>query len=389
VNHLPYTSDDFGRNPLMFYYEVTRACELVCKHCRASAQAERDPGELDTASALALIDQVVSFPRPPMLVLTGGDPLKRADLFDLIRHAAAAGLHVALTPSATPLATFEAFRQAKRAGVRALGISLDGSDAATHDAFRGWPGSFQRTLRMMADARTLDLPVQVNTSITRRNFHQIESLAELLRGQGIAMWSVFFLVPVGRGVEEERILPEEYEVAFERLWRESRRQPYSIKTTEAPHYRRWVLEHGGNPLSGPAEAAVSPGNHPGVAGANGSGEAGVSPGGHAGRLHRAPLGVGDGKGVMFVGHSGEIFPAGFLPLQCGRFPQNSVVDAYQHHPTFLALRDPDRFGGNCGICEYRRTCGGSRARAYAVTGDPLASEPDCVYVPLSLRERVG
>jgi MoaA/NifB/PqqE/SkfB family radical SAM enzyme len=316
-----------------------------------------------------------------MLVLTGGDPLKRADLFDLIAHAAAAGLHVALTPSATPLATFEAFRQARQAGVRALGISLDGSDAATHDAFRGWPGSFERTLRMMADARTLDLPVQVNTSITRRNFGQIESLAELLHGQGIAMWSVFFLVPVGRGIDEQRISPEEYEAAFERLWRESRRRPYSVKTTEAPHYRRWVLEHGGDPLAGPGETAVSPGGHagnrPGVAaGANGPGAAGGS-----GRLHRAPLGVGDGKGVMFVGHTGEIFPAGFLPLFCGRFPQDSVVDAYQRHPTFLALRDPDRFGGNCGICEYRRTCGGSRARAYAVTGDLLASEPDCVYVP--------
>jgi radical SAM protein len=389
MNHLPYTSDDFGRSPLMFYYEVTRACDLVCKHCRASAQEQPDPGELDTRSALALIAQVASFPRPPMLVLTGGDPLKRADLLELIGHAAAAGLHVALTPSATPLATFEAFQQAKQAGIRALGISLDGSDAATHDAFRGWPGSFERTLRMMADARSLDLPVQVNTSLTRRNFHQIESLAELLGDQGIAMWSVFFLVPVGRGVEEQRISPEEYEVAFERLWRESRRRPYSIKTTEAPHYRRWVLEHGGDPLAAPGVAA----------GANEREEAAVSPGGHAGdrpreaggsgRLHRAPLGVGDGKGVMFVGHTGEIFPAGFLPLPCGRFPQDSVVDAYQHHPTFLALRDPDRFQGNCGVCEYRRTCGGSRARAYAVTGDPLASEPDCVYVPLSLRERAG
>jgi radical SAM protein len=377
VPHLPYAPDDFGRHPLMFYYEVTRACDLVCKHCRASAQEQPDPDELDTPSARALVDQVASFPRPPMLVLTGGDPLKRADLFELVGHAAAAGLHVALTPSATPLATFEAFRQAKQAGVGALGISLDGSDAATHDAFRGWQGSFERTLRMMADARALDLPVQVNTSLTRRNFHQIESLAELLHDQGIAMWSVFFLVPVGRGVEEQRISPEEYEAAFERLWRESRRQPYSIKTTEAPHYRRWVLEHGGDPLSGPTEAAAGPGGHAGnrPAGASGSG-----------RLHRAPLGVGDGKGVMFVSHTGEIFPAGFLTLLCGRFPQDSVVEAYQHHPTFLALRNPDRFRGNCGVCEYRRTCGGSRARAYAVTGDPLASDPDCVYVPLSLRE---
>jgi AdoMet-dependent heme synthase len=131
-----------------------------------------------------------------------------------------------------------------------------------------------------------------------------------------------------------------------------------VKTTEAPHYRRWVLQHGGNPLSGPDAAS-----------------------GGEGRLHRAPLGVGDGKGVMFVGHTGEIFPAGFLPLVCGRFPQDSVVEVYQRHPTFLALRDPDRFKGICGRCEYRRVCGGSRARAYAVTGDPLESEPDCNYVP--------
>jgi radical SAM protein len=386
MKHLPYTSDDFGRSPLMFYYEVTRACDLVCKHCRASAQEQPDPGELDTLSARALIEQIASFPRPPMLVLTGGDPLKRADLMELIGHAAAAGLHVALTPSATPLATFEAFRRAKQAGIRALGISLDGSDAATHDAFRGWPGSFERTLRMMADARTLGLPVQVNTSLTRRNFHQIESLAELLRDQGIAMWSVFFLVPVGRGVEEERILPEEYETAFERLWRESRRQPYSVKTTEAPHYRRWVLEHGGDPLAGPEREKGDKSNLP-ERPEGCSAQIGLIPffPPSPPRLHRAPLGVGDGKGVMFVSHTGEIFPAGFLPLTCGRFPQDSVVEVYQRHPTFLALRDPDRFQGNCGVCEYRSTCGGSRARAYAVTGDFLASEPDCVYIPPKAR----
>ena len=356
--HPQYTADEFGRNPLMFYYEITRACDLVCKHCRASAQEEADPGELSTAQAKALIEQVSTFPRRPMMVMTGGDPLKRPDLFDLIRHASDQGLHVALTPSATPLATIEAFQKAKDAGIQALGISLDGPDAVTHDAFRGWQGSFDRTLRMLADARKLDLPVQVNTSITRRNFTMIDRMAELLRDQGIAMWSVFFLIPVGRGIEEERIKPEEYEIAFERLWHHSRNQPYSVKTTEAPHYRRWVLQHGGNPLSGPDATA-----------------------GGEGRLHRAPLGVGDGKGVMFVGHTGEIFPAGFLPLVCGRFPQDSVVEVYQRHPTFLALRDPDRFKGICGRCEYRRACGGSRARAYAVTGDPLESEPDCTYVP--------
>ncbi len=359
MNHSLYTADEFHRNPLMLYFEVTRACDLVCKHCRASAQEEAAPGELTTDLAKALIDQAATFPRRPMLVMTGGDPLKRPDLFDLIRHAVAAGFHVALTPSATPLATYDAFAQAKQAGIQALGISLDGADAVTHDAFRGWEGSFERTLRMLDDARRLALPVQVNTSITRRNFHQIDRMAELLTAQGIAMWSVFFLVPVGRGVEEQRIAPEEYEMVFEKLWHHAQRQPYSIKTTEAPHYRRYVLQHGGDPLAGPSHAQGGPGKTP----------------------RRAPLGVGDGKGVMFISHTGEIFPAGFLPLCCGQFPADSLVDVYQNHPTFRALRDPDHFQGICGVCEYRYVCGGSRARAYAVTGDPLGPEPDCTYLP--------
>jgi radical SAM protein len=343
----------------MFYYEVTQACDLVCLHCRASAQEHPHPDELTSRESEALLDQIATFPKKPHLVLTGGDPLKRPDLFDLIRHASDAGLLVALTPSATPLATGEAFQAAKEAGVRRLGISLDGADAPTHDAFRGWIGSYERTLQMLADARRLQLPVQVNTTVTRRNFHQIDAMADLLATQGIAMWSVFFLVPVGRGVREERIRPEQYEIAFERLWRHAQRQPYGVKTTEAPHYRRFVLERNGDPLAGPGQ------------------------GPEAARTarHRAPLGVGDGKGIMFVSHTGEVYPAGFLPLKCGRFPQDSVVDLYQNHPTFRALRDADRFQGRCGVCEYRYVCGGSRSRAYAVTGDPLESEPDCVYVP--------
>lgn len=359
MSHSDYAQADFDRNPLMFYYEVTQACDLVCKHCRASAQEDPHPEELDTRQSKALIDQVAGFPRRPMMVMTGGDPLKRADLFDLIRHAIDRGLQVALTPSATPLATREAFQKARDAGVRRLGISLDGADAETHDAFRGWEGSFARTLRMLADARELGLAVQINTTITRRNFHQIDAIAELLASQGIAMWAAFFLVPVGRGVEEQRIEPGQYEAAFERLWYHARHQPYAVKTTEAPHYRRYVLQQGGDPLAGPKDA----------------GDAARR------RGHRAPLGVGDGRGIMFVSQTGEIFPAGFLPLCCGRFPRDSVVDVYQNHPTFRALRDPDRFKGICGACEFRQVCGGSRARAYAVTGDPLGPEPDCVHVP--------
>ncbi len=356
AHHSDYSSHDFGANPLMFYYEVTLACDLACKHCRASAQELPAPGELSTEQAKSLIDQIAAFPRKPSLVFTGGDPLKRPDLCELIRHAEAAGLSMALTPSATPLATFEAFEQVHQAGIRRLGISLDGVDAATHDAFRGVSGSFDRTMQMLDYARRLHLGVQVNTTITRRNVAQIDALADLLRSQQIAMWSVFFLVPVGRGIEEERIQPEEYETVFERLWHHARHQPYAVKTTEAPHYRRFVLERGGNPLAGPEDSAAP-------------------------HSHRAPLGVWDGRGIMFVSHIGEIYPAGFLPVCCGRFPQDSVIDAYQKHPVFLALRDPDRFKGRCGICEYRYVCGGSRARAYAVTGDYLEAEPDCVYIP--------
>jgi len=359
MSHGDYSAAEFGRNPLMFYYEVTQACDLVCKHCRASAQVDPHPEELRTTQSKRLIDQVASFPRRPMMVMTGGDPLKRADLFDLIRHARQAGLQVALTPSATPLATFEAFQRVAEAGVRRLGISLDGADAQTHDAFRGWEGSFERTLGMLADARRLGLAVQVNTSLTRRNLHQIDAIAELLETEGIAMWSVFFLVPVGRGIEEQRISPQQYELAFERLWHHAGCKPYGVTTTEAPHYRRFVLQRGGDPLAGPSSRQDAT----------------------AGRGHRAPLGVGDGRGVMFTGHAGEIYPAGFLPLCCGRAPQDSVVDVYQNHPIFRALRDPDGFKGRCGICEYRYVCGGSRARAYAVSGDPLQSESDCVYLP--------
>jgi AdoMet-dependent heme synthase len=349
-----YSPQDFSTSPLMFYYEVTLSCDLVCKHCRASAQENAHPDELSTAAAKTLLDQVARFPRRPMLVFTGGDPLKRPDLFELIDHAARAGLHVALTPSATPLATFEAFKRAKSAGVRGLGISLDAADAATHDAFRGWTGSFARTMEMLDFARRLELPVQVNTTVTRRNFDRIDAMAELLAGFQIAMWSVFFLVPVGRGVEEQRISPEEYETAFARLWRQSQRRSYAVKTTEAPHYRRFVLQQGGDPLA-------------------------------KRDAHRAPLGVGDGKGVMFVNHTGEIYPAGFLPVCCGKFPNDSVIEAYQNHSVFCALRDPDHFRGRCGVCEYRQVCGGSRARAYALTGDYLESDPDCIYTPAVLR----
>ena len=364
MHHQSYTPSDFGTNPLMFYYEVTQACDLVCKHCRASAQEQAAEDELPTELSLRLIEQAASFPRKPHIVFTGGDPLKRADIFTLIRHAVQKELMVALTPSATPLATRQAFEEAKQAGVQAFGISLDGPNAGIHDSFRGFEGSFDKTTEMLENAQSLQIPVQVNTSITRRNVAYVDEMAEhLTRFGGVVMWSLFFLVPVGRGIEEQRILPEEYEDVFAKLWRHARDKPFAVKTTEAPHYRRFVLRQGGDPLSVPQHAAHTPHN----------------PERTAAVRHRAPLGITDGRGIMFVSHNGAIYPAGFLPLECGRFPHDSVVDVYQKHPAFTALQNPDNYGGICGRCEYRYVCGGSRARAFAVTGDPLEAEPDCGY----------
>ena len=361
----PYSRSDFGVYPLMFYYETTQACDLVCKHCRASAQENAADDELSTELALRLIDQAASFPRKPNIVFTGGDPLKRADLFELIRHAVRRELSVALTPSATPLATLEAFQRARDAGVQAFGISLDGPTATVHDAFRGFEGSFDKTLEMLTHAGQLGIPVQVNTSLTRRNFALLDDIAELLGNVGgVMMWSVFFLVPVGRGLEEERVTAEEYETAFAKLWGFAREKPFAVKTTEAPHYRRFVLRQGGNPLDVPRPFRFAKGEMDGP---------------YSKTRHRAPLGVTDGRGIMFVSHRGEICPAGFLPLVCGRFPEDSVVDVYQRHPVFTALQNPDNYKGICGQCEYRFVCGGSRARAYAVTGDFLEAEPDCSY----------
>jgi radical SAM protein len=360
MDHNSYTTADFDHSPLMFYYETTTACDLVCKHCRASAQEAADPAQLSTEQSKQLLSQISTFPKRPTVVFTGGDPLKRSDIMELIAHGRNVGLEMALTPSATPLATREAFERVRAEGIRRLGISLDGPRAEVHDAFRGWKGSFERTRQMLRDAQELGMAVQVNTSICRRNVAMLDEMAEFLVPYGIAMWALFFLVPVGRGFNEERIRPEEYEQVFEKVYGWSQTMPYAVKTTEAPHYRRYVLQRGGNPLAAPKAAR----GHSGAAHPRG---------------HRAPLGVSDGRGIMFVSHKGEIFPAGFLPICCGRFPADNVVEVYQKHPLFLDLRTPNLFKGKCGVCDYNTVCGGSRSRAYGVTGDPLESEPDCLY----------
>jgi radical SAM protein len=350
----PKPQGNFDESPLLVFYELTRACDLACSHCRACAQAQRHPSELSTAEAIMLIDQLTEFPMPPMLVLTGGDPLKRDDLYDLVEHAAWSGLDVSLTPSATPLVTRTALRRLRDAGISRLAISLDGADAATHDTLRGVTGSFDRSLEILKGARTKGIPTQVNTTLTPSNFAQLDAMADLLATLDIDMWSLFFLVPVGRAAWSPRLTAEQCEQAFAALWRQSQQQPYAIKTTEAPHYRRFVLQQ-------QRSTRLS--------------------GGEVSSPRYLPLGVNDGKGTLFVSHVGLIHPSGFLPVVCGLFPLEHIVNVYQRSPIFRALRDPDRLEGKCQVCEYRRVCGGSRARAYAVTGNAFSQEPDCSYVP--------
>lgn len=346
---------DFTLSPMLVFYEVTRACDLVCQHCRACAQSDADPAELTPKQSRQLVDELVRFPEPPMLVLTGGDPLKRSDIFHLIEYATRSGLEVSITPSATPLVTPDAVRRLRDAGIARMAISIDGADADTHDALRGVPGSFARSLEILETARELGLSTQVNTTLSPENLGQVSALADLLTGAGIVMWSVFFLVPVGRARYLPRLSAEQCEAAFSCLWQEAQRRPFAIKTTEAPHYRRYAIQQ----LS-----AKNIRNH-------GIGSQRVA----------VPGRVNDGKGVLFVSHRGAIHPSGFLPVLCGTFPRDSIVDTYQNSTVFRTLRDASLLEGKCHDCEYRQLCGGSRARAHAVTGNMLAQEPDCIYVP--------
>ncbi len=350
-----YTRRDFAESPLVVFYELTQACDLACLHCRASAQARPHPAELTTAESRRLVEQLSEFPRRPLLVLTGGDPLKRSDIYQIIEHGKRCGLRVSVTPSATSLVTPSSLRRLKDTGVERLALSLDGADLDTHDMFRGVRGSFRRTLDILTAAQSLGFSLQVNTTISPANLQQVDEIADLLAALRIALWSVFFLVPVGRGCIVPRLTAEECEHVFEQLWRNAQRRPFAIKTTEAPHYRRFVLMAERN--SGQSDASRSR------------------------QKAFSPLGVNDGKGVMFIGHTGVIQPSGFMPTACGTFPQQHVVDVYQRSPFFQALRDPNRLQGKCRRCEFRTVCGGSRARAYGVTGNPFAEEPDCSYQP--------
>ena len=360
-------SVDFARQPFTVVWEVTRACALACVHCRAEAQPRRDPRELTTAEGMRLLDQVADL-EVPVFVFTGGDPLMRRDLTELIAYAVARGLRPALAPSATALITERRMAEMARAGIRRVSFSLDGPDAASHDAFRQTPGTFQQTIRCLEATRQAGLSVQINTTVSRFNADRLDEMVELVERQGAVQWSVFFLVPTGRGRLDDMIGPAEHERVFHWLYELSRRAPFDIKTTAAPAYRRVCIQRA------QADAGRRAAEAPPVRLAG----AGFR---YADGLDRPVQGVNDGRGFAFVSHVGEVCPSGFLPLPAGNIREQPLADIYQRSPLFTALRDAGLLKGKCGACDFRLVCGGSRARAFAVSGDYLAPDPSCAYEP--------
>jgi radical SAM protein len=366
---------DFDRRPFIVIWETTQACDLACVHCRACARPGRNPLELNTAEARRLIDEVAAM-QAPVFVLTGGDPLKRDDIFDLVEYATAQGVRTSLTPSATPLLTQGAIAELQRRGLARLAISLDGPTAEVHDRFRQVAGSFDCTLRAVRWAREIGLPVQINTTITRHNLPQLDDIIALLETLDIVLWSVFFLVPTGRGSGIDLISAGEFEAVFEKLYQTAQVARFDIKSTEAQHYRRFLLQQRVEERrSGTKNNSPVPflGVH----------DRGPTAGGQrpSDGIGRAPQGINDGKGFVFVSHLGEVYPSGFLPVSAGNVRRDSLARLYRESPLFTALRDSSRLEGKCGRCEFREICGGSRARAYALTGNLFAEEPCCVYQP--------
>jgi len=335
---------------------MTQACALACRHCRAEAIPTANPLELSFKEGVEFLHQIPEFGDPmPQLILTGGDPLARADLYDLIDQARKLGIGVSITPAATPALTRDVLVKLQQHGVEGLGLSLDGSTAERHDSIRGVPGTFDLTMQAIRWAQELGMPLQVNTLVAAETADDIPALYELLKPLGLARWSLFFLISVGRGKVLEPLSPEQGEKMMTWIYDTSRVAPFVVATTEAPSYRRVALDRmRAEGMSGD-EIRKS-------------------------KAYRG-FGIRDGHGVMFVSNTGEICPAGFLPIGVGNVRKDRVAEVYRHAPLFRALHDPTQLQGRCGACEYHALCGGSRARAFEATGNPLASDPLCEFQP--------
>ena len=356
----------FDQAPFLVIWETTRSCGLACKHCRADAILGRDPGELTTDEGKALLDQIAEM-GTPIVVFSGGDPLNRPDLEELVRHGKSAGLRVGTIPAATSNLTRERVGALADAGLDQIAFSLDGPTAVAHDSFRQVAGSFAKTLEGAAWAREAGLPLQINTCFAAWNNRHLDEMVKLVASLGVAFWEVFFLVPMGRGREMESLTAEQFEEVFARLHKLNDEVPFVVKITEAQHYRRHVIlkETEGHP--GGATERIR--------------HILARPRGIGGGMGMSPQAVNSGKGFAFVDRRGDICPSGFLPIPAGNIRRERLADVYRDSTLFRQLRDPSLLKGKCGACEFAAVCGGSRARAYAMTGDYLETDPFCAYEP--------
>ena len=368
---------NYDENPFIVIWELTRACELKCLHCRAEAQFRRDPRELSFEQGKALIDDIKTMGNA-MLVFTGGDPLMRPDVFDIAKYAIDKGVRVSMTPSATPNVTKEAMQTAKDIGLSRWAFSLDGPTAEIHDHFRGTSGSFDLTMNAINYLNELEMPLQINTVVSNYNLDALDEMAALVKELNCVLWSVFFLVPTGRGQTKDMISPAEHEKVFRWLYKLSKEVDFDIKTTAAQHYRRVVIQskQREHKKEGYGEVPIQ------YQQALMNGTTGTIDG-----LGRAPKGVNDGNGFIFVSHTGDVYPSGLLPVKVGSVKEEKLSEIYRNSPILKDLRNPDKYKGKCGVCEFRNVCGGSRSRAYAMTGDYMESEPYCVYIPEVLRKK--
>jgi radical SAM protein len=344
---------DTDKRPFVLVWEVTQACDLACDHCRAEARPHRHPGELTTEEGTRLLEEARRFGEGQLVVLSGGDPMVREDLTRLVEYGTELGLRMTLTPSGTEALTAERVEELADAGLQRMALSIDGPEAV-HDLFRGEAGSYESTLDAAKAAQAAELPLQINTTVCASTVETLPAVRDVVSDLGGVLWSVFFLVPVGRGRRLEAVTPTQAESVLEWLDVVSDEADFGVKTTEAPHYRRVSLQRERD------SAETSGGTNGGL---------------------DAPTGIVAGDGFAFVSHLGEVFPSGFLPKSAGNVREEGLVSTYRNAPLFEGLRDRDRLTGKCGACSYRHVCGGSRSRAFATTGDPFASDPLCAYVP--------
>lgn len=354
MNALPQGTDHQLR---LVFWETTSACNLRCAHCRASAVENRSPDELSFEHARGLLSDIASFARP-VIVLSGGEPLVREDIFDIARYGTELGLRVVLATNGTLLDSDVAARLAE-SGIQRVSISLDGADADTHDSFRGLPGAFDDAIRGIDFCKAAGLPVQINTTVAKHNLQQLPAILELAVSLGASALHLFLLVPTGCGKEiagREMISPQEYEHVLNWLYDASRSAAVNLKATCAPHYFRVLRQR--------AKAdgvTITPKTH---------------------GMEAMTRGCLAGSAVCFVSHRGDVYPCGYLPISAGNVLETPLSLIWCESDLFAALRNPLLLKGKCGRCEYVRVCAGCRARAYAETGDFLAQEPYCVYEPL-------